>query len=140
MLSETRIRELLDYASVYGEFDETTPIGTASSHNTALSEGQHHAIIAYKKVLGLLDVDYIQPAVNDTQQACRFVDCPPGLFRWGGLLCFKSEYSSKAGQPDAYCVDSGEYFWGATNGDLEKRCNLLVVPVTSTASDGDART
>lgn len=62
MLSETRIRELLDYASVYGEFDETTPIGTRSTHNTVLTEGQRHAIISYKKVLGLLDVDYVREA------------------------------------------------------------------------------
>ena len=74
-------------------------------------------------------------------EPCTFADCPPGLFRWNGLLCFKSEYSTKAGQPDAYCVDSGEYFWGGTSGDLEKRRNLIVKPVASTAlSHGEGRT
>lgn len=67
-------------------------------------------------------------------EPCAFVDCPPGLFRWNGLLCFKSEYSTKAGQPDAYCVDSGEYFWGGTNGDLEKRCALIVTPIAALSS------
>lgn len=62
---------------------------------------------------------------------CRFVDCPPGLFTWSGLLCFKSEYSTKPGQQDAYCCDSGEYFWGGTNGDLAARRELVVQPVTT---------
>ena len=62
MLSRTRIGELLDYASVYGEFDETTPVGTVSTHGTAFSEGQLHAIIAYKRVLGMLPEDWSVPA------------------------------------------------------------------------------
>jgi len=62
---------------------------------------------------------------------CAFADCPPGLFCWQGLLCFKSEYSSKPGQQDAYCVDTGEYFWGGTSGDLEKRRALIVTPVAA---------
>jgi hypothetical protein len=76
-----------------------------------------------------------RPAAADAQgvkregEPCAFVYCPPGLFRWQGMLCFKSEYSSKPGQQDAYCVDSGEYFWGGTNGDLEARRSLTVTPV-----------
>jgi hypothetical protein len=58
MLSHTRVSELLDYASVYGEFSETTPLGTMSTHGTVLGRGQHHAIIAYKKVLCLLPIDW----------------------------------------------------------------------------------
>lgn len=61
MLSPTRVAELLDYATVYGEFDETTPIGAISSHGTVLGFGQRHGIIAYKKVLGLLPVDHPLP-------------------------------------------------------------------------------
>lgn len=57
-LSRTRVSELLDYASVYGEFDETTPIGTVSTHDTAFSEAQLHAVIAYKRVLCLLPDDW----------------------------------------------------------------------------------
>lgn len=75
--------------------------------------------------------EHVEPAASDepvSGRPCRFVDCPPGLFRWQGLLCFKSEYSTKAGQPDAYCVDSGEYFWGGTNGDLDARRQLIVTP------------
>ena len=61
MLTPTRVAELLDYATVYGEFDETTPIGANSSHGTKLGYGQQHAIIAYKKVLGQLPVDHPLP-------------------------------------------------------------------------------
>ena len=64
ILSHTAIGELLEYASVYGEFDETTPVGTPSSHGTVLSEGQLGAIIAYKKVLCLLPEDWAQPVAT----------------------------------------------------------------------------
>lgn len=82
VLSRARISELLDYASVYEEFDETTPIGTPSSHGTVLSEGQLGAIIAYKKVLCLLPEDWVPPVAaacgpteaQDRQD--RMADCP----------------------------------------------------------------
>lgn len=64
-------------------------------------------------------------------EPCAFVDCPPGLFRYAGMLCFKSEYSSKAGQQDAYVIESGEYFWGGTNGDLSARRALVVTPMSA---------
>lgn len=62
MLPAFFVAELLDYATVYGEFDEATPIGAVSTHGTRLGFGQKHAIIAYKKVLRQLPIDYPLPA------------------------------------------------------------------------------
>lgn len=61
-ISTARICELLDYATVYGEWSEHTPNGTM----TALAGGpmndyQRAAILTYKKVLGLLPEDYHYP-------------------------------------------------------------------------------
>lgn len=72
-LSASRICELLDYATCYGEFDENTPNGTVSKYgermSTPMNDIRRHAIWAYKKVLGLLDEDAVPPmaapAVSD---------------------------------------------------------------------------
>lgn len=72
-----------------------------------------------------------EPIAGEDGEPCEFVACPPGLFRWNSLLCFKSKYFSKPGQQDAYCVDSGEYFWGGVNGDLAERRALIVTPVST---------
>lgn len=53
--------------------------------------------------------------------ACRFEDCPPGLFVIGGQVCFKSEYGQ-----DAY-NSAGEAFWGGVNTN-EERSALIVQP------------
>ncbi len=77
MLSHARVSELLDYASVYGEFDENTPVGTRSSHGTILTEGQLHAIIAYRKVLCLMPVEAGAPAITAEQDLRnRMAACP----------------------------------------------------------------
>lgn len=67
-------------------------------------------------------------------------ECPPGLFFWNGTLGFKSEYGAmepvgsnfktwKVGsRADAYCADSGEYFWGGTS-NYEDRAKVLVMPI-----------
>nr|WP_312294659.1 hypothetical protein [Brevundimonas diminuta] len=69
-------------------------------------------------------------------------ECPPGLFLWNGTLGFKSEYGAmepvgisphhqqwKVGnRVDAYCADSGEYFWGGTS-NHDDRAKLLVYPI-----------
>lgn len=63
----------------------------------------------------------------------RLKNLRPGLFRFEGTLCFKSEYETKSGsepdvwQSDAYVVSSGEYFWGGES-SAAKRENLLVTP------------
>jgi hypothetical protein len=73
-------------------------------------------------------------------------DCPPGLFRFKGSLGFKSEYGAMelvtppstpgpemrwtvGNRADAYCLDTGEYFWGGAQGAAE-RDGLLVEPIT----------
>ena len=55
-------------------------------------------------------------------------DCPPGLFLFNGHFGFKTEYTDQNG-PEAYVVESGEYFWGGADGDKCKRANLVVMPV-----------
>lgn len=61
-------------------------------------------------------------------------ECPPGLFLFDGTLGFKSEYKTESlsrpgfWQSDAYCVESGEYFWGGTS-DPREREALEVAPV-----------
>lgn len=70
-------------------------------------------------------------------------DCPPGLFMFEGTLCFRSEYSTtlenpRRYQPDAYVVESGEYFWGGAK-TSEERSALIVFPVEPiTPADLDA--
>lgn len=60
-------------------------------------------------------------------------NCPPGLFVYDGYIGFKTEYGvSIGGQvthwPDAYCIDSGEFFWGGAT-THEDRAELLVLPI-----------
>ena len=57
---------------------------------------------------------------------CTLEMCPPGLFCQGDDFGFKTEYYDDNG-PEAYCVESGEYFWGGTD-DKEVRRKLLVTP------------
>jgi hypothetical protein len=58
---------------------------------------------------------------------CTFVDCPPGLFIFKGRLGLKSEYFTNK-KSDAYCVSSGEFFWGGVD-KYEDRDKLRVVPI-----------
>lgn len=53
---------------------------------------------------------------------------PVGLFDFDGTLCVKTEYSTN-GRPDAYIVDSGEYFWGGTS-DPSVAARHMVTPLT----------
>lgn len=55
-------------------------------------------------------------------------DCPPGLFKHGRTLCFKSEYGNNEGRIDAYIVSSGEFFWGGTTKPKDQAA-LMVTPV-----------
>ena len=52
---------------------------------------------------------------------------PIGLFDFEGTLCVKTEYST-ARRPDAYIVESGEYFWGGTD-DPHEAAMLMVMPL-----------
>jgi hypothetical protein len=73
-------------------------------------------------------------------------DCPPGPFLFNGTLGFKTEYGATqvdengaamcgslvrfkiSNWPDAYCMESGEFFWGGTT-KHEDRARLLVQPI-----------
>lgn len=67
-LSASRICELLDYATCYGEFDENTPNGTISKYGESMSSPMNdirrHAIWIYKQVLGLLPEGATPPPVD----------------------------------------------------------------------------
>lgn len=72
-------------------------------------------------------------------------DCEPGLFLFNGNVGFKSEYGAMetvgptnipgpevrwtvGNNPDAYCADSGEYFWGGVKTRVERN-SLIVRPM-----------
>lgn len=69
---------------------------------------------------------------------CTLDQCPPGLFLFEGDYGFKTEYRDDNG-PEAYCVESGEYFWGGTGGDKEARRNLKVQPVIISSPNAEVR-
>jgi len=67
-----------------------------------------------------------------TAEMVELCQCPPGLFLFEGMLGFRSEYSTEVHgryQADAYVVETGEYFWGGTKGDVAARDRLMVQPV-----------
>lgn len=74
--------------------------------------------------------------MNNTDDLVTLEDCPPGLFRFGDMIGFKSEYKSRVGgefgagvyQCDAYVVSTGEFFVGGAK-TYADRGNLLVEPV-----------
>jgi hypothetical protein len=65
--------------------------------------------------------------VLEYRKACTLKDCPPGLLLFRGMFVYKSEYFSD-GKVDAYCVDSGEYFWGGAITSKERDA-LIVTPI-----------
>lgn len=59
-MSLNRIAEMLDYATVYGEWDENTPNGaTTGLAGEPMNDYRRNAIVLYKKVLGVLPEDYV---------------------------------------------------------------------------------
>lgn len=82
-------------------------------------------------------------------------ECPPGPFLFDGHLGFKTEYGMTlvdenganmrgdkvrwivTNWPDAYCMESGEVFWGGAR-THEERARLMVEPIDVAAtSDGE---
>lgn len=58
-------------------------------------------------------------------------DCPIGLFIFKGVVCLKTEYSTKYDDGyhnDVYICSTGETFWGGTN-DIITRDALYVTPL-----------
>lgn len=53
---------------------------------------------------------------------------PGSFFKYGETLGFKSEYKTDSGAIEAFCVKSGEMFWGGTNNPNDQR-ELLVSKV-----------
>lgn len=93
--------------------------------------------------------------VVEEGEECTLVECPPGLFRWGDALGFKTEYGAMrlatpsdipgdqlrwtvGNWPDAYVVASGEYFWGGTK-TQEERAALIVQPLAYPAVETGKR-
>lgn len=66
-MSLNRIAEMLDYATVYGEWDENTPNGAITGlAGEPMNEYRRNAIIIYKKVLGVLPEDYVSKSFGLT--------------------------------------------------------------------------
>ncbi|WP_343526922.1 hypothetical protein [Sphingomonas sp.] len=91
--------------------------------------------------------------MTDPLGRVTLADCPPGPFLYDGTLGFKTEYRAMVQAPwtnpappeplyltsrwpDAYCLATGEAFWGGTTRHRD-RATLLVMPVTLT--DGTVR-
>lgn len=91
-------------------------------------------------VAGALLPPPLNMAINGN--AVSLADCPPGPFLFAGALGFKTAYGAFSGKdvgdgkvewsvtsgPDAYCMDSGEFFWGGTT-TKDARAELMVHPV-----------
>ncbi len=72
MLSESKIREFLDYADCYGQFDELTPNGTLTNPpklGSPMNNMRRSAIISYKRMLEEITEDQVQ-------KAFALFDCP----------------------------------------------------------------
>lgn len=69
----------------------------------------------------------VQPVVRPIGRAICLDRCPPGLFKFRGRYGFKTEYSDPHLGPEAYCLESGEVFWGGVT-DRFERGGLLVQP------------
>lgn len=66
-MSLNRIAEMLDYATVYGEWDENTPNGaTTGLAGEPMNDSRRTAIWVYKKVLGIIPEDAELAAVAPT--------------------------------------------------------------------------
>lgn len=62
----------------------------------------------------------------EVKQAVTLSVCPPGLFLFDNKYGFRTEYTDENG-PEAYCVESGEYFWGGAKNSKD-RSLILVNP------------
>jgi len=83
--------------------------------------------------------------MTDPLGRVTLADCPPGPFLFEGTLGFKTEYRAMVQAPctnpappepryltsrwpDAYCMATGEAFWGGTTRHRD-RAKLLVLPI-----------
>lgn len=114
------------------------------NHADRLAAGdQRESSIVVRSLAGMVRAGFAEG--KGAGELVTLAECPPGLFRFGETLGFKSEYRAMqlvgpsnipgpdlrwtVGRwPEAYCVSSGEYFWGGTK-TQEARAALLVEPV-----------
>jgi hypothetical protein len=99
-----------------------------------IDDGRPIAVNLMLEIFHRLDPKFGSVDRDTPSNLVTLADCPPGLFRFNGELCFKSEYrtSRENGTSvcDAYVVASGEYFWGGTSVDSQREA-LKVQPVAS---------
>lgn len=81
MMTQTRVSEFHDYATCYGDHDENTPIGAFPKNGLGgpLTHQQRGAMVAYKKVLGLLPGDYPTASLASVFDVMRPRDAAFGL-------------------------------------------------------------
>lgn len=87
-LSFTRMSELLDYATCYGEFDEHTPNGTISKHGEGMSSPMNdirrNAIWVMKRFMGIIPEGTEPPEYDDTPKTPVAEVIVQGVVRVGG--------------------------------------------------------
>jgi len=67
-----------------------------------------------------------------SRQAVTLAECPVGLFlAEGDVLGIKTEYATNQGRIEAYIVETGEAFWGASPQTIPAQRASLVRPVTA---------
>lgn len=87
-LSFTRMSELLDYATCYGEFDEHTPNGTISKYGEGMSSPMNdirrNAIWVMKRFMGIIPEGTEPPEYDDTPKTPVAEVIVQGVVRVGG--------------------------------------------------------
>ena len=86
-LSFSRMSELLDYATCYGEFDENTPNGTQSEYpniSTPMNDVRRGAIWAYKQAMGVVPDGLQLPVAEEAEQQMKMAVYEAGLFQIPG--------------------------------------------------------
>lgn len=87
-LSFTRMAELLDYATCYGEFDENTPNGTESKYGSEMSSPMNdirrNAIWVMKRFMGIIPEGTQPPEYDDTPKTPVAEVIVQGIVRVGG--------------------------------------------------------
>ncbi len=72
-------------------------------------------------------------AEQTTKGSVKFITlaaCPPGLFITDdNAMGFKSEYGTNEGRIDAFCLESGEFFWGKPPQSIASQRATLVLPI-----------
>jgi hypothetical protein len=69
-------------------------------------------------------------SIIKSSQATTLLNCPVGIFAYvnngKNVYGLKTEYIDDFGQPKAYELETGQYFWGDVN--IKDRPSLVVYP------------